>query len=68
MTTYSNNGGFGNMFEQDTVMTNKGTKSWPPTQPVVLKKCAKCDNTVKNEEVCSQCFQLTEDAKPILLD
>lgn len=60
MTTRSNNGGFGDMYSQDTVMTNKGQKA--------MRKCTNCDNTIKNEEVCSQCFQLTEDAKPILLD
>lgn len=69
MTTRSNNGGFGDTFQQDTVWGNKGAKIVTPAPPAVaVKKCAKCDNTIRNEEVCSQCFQLTEDAKPILLD
>jgi uncharacterized paraquat-inducible protein A len=61
MTTKSSN--YMNMFDDlPTVITNKGTQAITP------KKCARCDETVKNEEQCPRCHALTEDAKPLLLD
>jgi hypothetical protein len=71
MTTKSNFGGMGDI-DFNTVRTNKGTPA-PQVAPVVVasttpKKCAKCDETIINEEKCPKCFSLTEDAKPILLD
>ena len=48
----------------------------PPAPPApkpkttsVQVKCSTCDETLdESDEVCPVCFQLTEDAKPILLD
>ena len=40
-----------------------------PKVTSVLLKCTTCDTTLEeSDEVCPVCFQLTEDAKTILLD
>lgn len=68
MTTKSSNLGIDYNIG-NTIQTNKGTQS---AKPVVTapRKCTRCDSTVKNEEVCPQCFiELNEStAKTILLD
>jgi len=75
VTTSSNI--MGGIDTSDTIMTNKGPRQAPkpvaPVAPVVpsstIKKCAKCDESLKEaDEQCPKCFALCEDARTLLLD